>query len=124
VDTDGFAGMSFELFLLDYMGSKIGMASSQHFHAAALPSRPGQFTAVIELQPMWLASGAYFLDVATSIPNVCWDHYVENALQFECLYQSLHRLSYDFRQDYGYGPCALLLTEPIEFHPAVVTAPE
>jgi homopolymeric O-antigen transport system ATP-binding protein len=122
VETDGFAGISLELFLLDYIGSKIGMASSQHFHAAALPSSPGRFTAVIELQPMWLASGTYFLDTATSIPNVCWDHYVANAIEFECLHQNPRGLSFDFRQDQGYGPCALPIKEPIVFSPAAAVA--
>jgi lipopolysaccharide transport system ATP-binding protein len=122
VETDGSAGMSFELFLLDYMGGKIGMASSQHFHAAALPSTPGWFTAVIELQPMWLASGTYSLDVATSIPNVCWDHYVADAIEFECLHQNPRGLSFDFRQDQGYGPCALVIEEPIVFNPAATVA--
>jgi lipopolysaccharide transport system ATP-binding protein len=123
-ETDGFPGLSFDLFLLDYMGTRIGMASSQHFHAAPLPDKPGRFTAVIELQPMWLASGTYYLDVATAVPHVCWDHYVENALEFECLFRGLPGISYDFRQDYGYGPCALLLKERIEFHPVAVTAAE
>jgi hypothetical protein len=122
VETDGFAGMSFELFVLDYMGSKIGMASSQHFHAAALPSTPGRFTTVIELQPMWLASGKYYVDVATSVPNVCWDHYVANAIEFECLHQNPRGLSFDFRQDQGYGPCALVIEEPIVFSPAAAVA--
>ena len=124
VETDGFPGMSLDLFLLDYMGTRIGMASSQHFHAASLPDKPGRFAAVIELQPMWLASGPYYLDVATAVPYVCWDHYVENALEFECLFRGLHGLSYDFRQDSGYGPCALFLKERIEFHPVAVTAAE
>jgi lipopolysaccharide transport system ATP-binding protein len=124
VETDGLAGMSFELFLLDYMGSKIGMASSQRFHAVALPSKPGRYTAVIEMQPMWLASGTYSLDVATSIPYVCWDHYVEHALEFECLHQNPGRLSFDFRQDDGYGPCALVIKEPIVFDLAAAVAAE
>ena len=122
VETDGFAGMSFELFLLDYMGSKIGMASSQHFHAVPLPSTPGRFTAVIELQPMWLAAGTYYLDIATSIPYVCWDHYVANAIEFECLYQNPRGLSFDFRQDQGFGPCALVIKEPIVFNSATAVA--
>jgi lipopolysaccharide transport system ATP-binding protein len=124
VETDGLAGMSFELFLLDYMRNKMGMASSQHFHAAALPSTPGRFTAVIELHPMWLASGTYSLDVATSIPYVCWDHYVENAVEFECLHQNPGGLSYDFRQDQGFGPCALVIEEPIVFKRAETVAAE
>jgi len=122
VETDGFAGMSFELFLLDYMGSKIGMASSQHFHAVPLPTTPGRFTAVIELQPMWLASGTYRLDVATSVPYVSWDHYVASAIEFECLHQNPRGLSFDFRQDQGLGPCALVIEEPIVFNPAATVA--
>jgi lipopolysaccharide transport system ATP-binding protein len=124
METDGSPGMSFELFLLDYMGSKIGMASSQHFHAAALPSTPGRFTAVIELQPMWLASGTYYLDVATSVPYVCWDHYLANAIEFECLYQNPGGLSFDFRQDQGFGPCVLVIKTPIVFSPETVVAAE
>jgi hypothetical protein len=110
VETDG---MSFELFLLDCIRRKIGMACSQQFHAAALPSRPGRFTAVIELRPMWLASGTYFLDVATSVPQVCWEH-VENALEFESYMRVGIDCPYHSRQDYGCGPCALLLEEPIK----------
>ena len=122
VETDGFAWMSFELFLLDYLGTKIGMASSQHFHAASLPRHTGPVHRSDRTGAAVAGLRTYFLDVATSVPHVCWDHYVDNAIEFECLLRGPRGLPFEFRQDYGYGPCALVMEEPIEFHPVAVTA--
>jgi hypothetical protein len=71
---------------------------------------------------MWLASGTFRLEVATSIPSSQWDHFVADALEFQCLHENPRQLPHDFRQDYGYGWCALLINEPIVFNPASVNS--
>ncbi|MGZ5089219.1 MAG: ABC transporter ATP-binding protein [Usitatibacter sp.] len=110
-DTDGRSGLSLELFLLDERMSKIGLASSYQLHGISLPNRAGTYRCVAELEPMWLASGRYSMDVTTSIVNSGWDHYVETALQFEVPFANPKGLPWDFKQSYGYGSQALLFAK-------------
>src|SRR5262249_10165298 len=77
VETDGTAGMSLELFLLDANRTKLGLLSTYQFHGQTLPSEKGVYSLALELSPLGLASGAYGIDVATSLVNIEWDHSVE-----------------------------------------------
>lgn len=116
-ETDGTRGMSLEVFLADASRSRIGMASTYQFHGLTLPSEPGLYVCRIELDPMWLASGGYTLDVTTSVVNVNWDHYVESALQFDVPFSNPLGRQYDFKQAFGYGPLALLSSPHARFSP-------
>jgi lipopolysaccharide transport system ATP-binding protein len=115
VETDGTAGMSLELFLNDATRSRIGMASTYQFHGQSLPSRKGTFLCRLDLEPMWLASGSYVLDAATTLINVAWDHAVESAVEFEVPFSNPEGREFDFRQVYGFGSLALLSASPVRF---------
>lgn len=111
-ETDGAAGLSLELQLLDYKRDKIGMASLHQFHGQTLPLSPGRYSCELSLPALWLASGTYYIDVASSIVNVAWDHYVDSALKFEVLFSNAGEQSWDFKQSYGYGSITLPLSRP------------
>jgi lipopolysaccharide transport system ATP-binding protein len=108
IETDGVAGMSLEVFLRDALGSRLGMASVYHFHDQTLPSKQGAYACRLFFEPMWLASGNYSLEVATSIVNVNWDHHVESALEFNVPFSNPLGSKLDFKQSYAFGPLALL----------------
>jgi lipopolysaccharide transport system ATP-binding protein len=114
-ETDGSAGLSLELFLLDQKREKIGMASLHQFHSKELPTIRGLFCCELALPALWLASGTYFLDVTTSIVNVSWDHYVDSAVRFEVLFSNAGGESWDFKQSSGYGCLALPFAEAASF---------
>lgn len=116
--TDGATGLSIDVFLADAGGQKIGMASSAHFHGCLLPSVSGHFKAVLELSPLWLASGTYSIDVTTALVNIEWDHYVDEALEFEVVSSNPGGLPWDFRQSLNYGTVAMLMTSNPEWIPA------
>jgi hypothetical protein len=61
----------------------------------------------LELEPLWLASGDYVLDVATSIAQSDFDHYVEAAVPFQVLSCNPGNQSWDFKQSYGLGSFAI-----------------
>jgi len=116
LETDGTAGLSLEAFLLDSARQKLALASLYQFHGVTLPKQAGRYQIRLELEPLWLASGTYAFDVTTSITNCDWDHFVENAVEFDVLYSNPRGQSYDFKHGYGYGALALpALTEP-RFH--------
>jgi len=73
------------------------------------------YTLTLNLDPLWLASGSYTIDMTTSVINTHWDHYVESAVEFEVGYSNPLGLSYDFKQVAGFGSLALLLSEPASF---------
>ena len=83
VDTDGAPRLSVDAFLVDAMRQKLAMASLYQFEQVTLPQQPGRYRVVMEVQPGWLASGAYTFDVTTSVVNSNWDHYVDDAASFE-----------------------------------------
>lgn len=110
IETDGSRGLSLELFLLDEFHTRIGFASIHHFHGQVLPEQPGAYTCRLQLEPLWLASGSYYVEVRTSIPNIRWDHCVENACRFEVPFSNPTGGTLDFKQSDGHGPLAWLLT--------------
>src|SRR6516164_5327201 len=79
IDKYGTPGMSLELFLVDASRTRLGLASTYQFHGRTLPGEKGIYRATINLEPLWLATGNYAFDVATSIANSHWDHLVESA---------------------------------------------
>ena len=110
VETDGTSGLSVELFLLDEFHARIGFASMHQFHGEVLPEKPGVYTCRLQLEPLLLASGSYYVEVRTSLANICWDHCVENACTFEVPFSNPTGRELDFRQSYGHGPLAWLQT--------------
>jgi lipopolysaccharide transport system ATP-binding protein len=111
--TDGCAGMSLDVFLVDSVGVKIGLASMTHFHGRHLPLERGLYSCRLRLRSVPLASGQYSMDIATAVVNVHWDHYVEAAVQFEVLFSNINKLPWDFKQSYGYGHLTLIADEEI-----------
>ena len=107
VETDGAPRLSLEAFLVDSMHQKLAMASLHQFEALTLPEKAGQYRIEIEVQPGWLASGSYSIDVTTSIVNSSWDHYVNEAAAIEVIASNPGGHSWDFRHDYGYGAFAM-----------------
>jgi lipopolysaccharide transport system ATP-binding protein len=122
LETDGTGGMSIELFLRDMSRMPLGLASSYQFHGETLPSSKGAYICRVELEPMWLASGSYTLDARTSVPNVCWDHSVEDALEFDVPFSNPLGRELDFKQTYGFGPLALLACASFRFDPLPKTS--
>jgi lipopolysaccharide transport system ATP-binding protein len=117
IETDGAPGMSLEIFLTDASASRLGMASVYHFHGQTLPSREGAYVCRLLLEPMWLASGNYALEVATSVINVSWDHRVESAFAFNVPFSNPLGSKLDFKQSYAFGPLALLSSRQPQFDP-------
>ena len=111
-ETDGTPRASLEAFLVDAMGQKLALASLHQFHGITLPSQAGRFRTVLELEPMWLASGSYSFDVTTSLVNSNWDHYVERLIEFDVSGSNPGGQAWDFRHSLGYGalamPCRML----------------
>ena len=107
VETDGSPRLSLEVFLLDSMNQKLAMASLHQFEGLTLPEQAGRFRLTLEVQPGWLASGTYSLDVTTSVVNSSWDHYVDHAATVEVIACNPGGLSWDFKHDYGYGAFAM-----------------
>jgi len=107
VETDGSPRLSIELFLVDAMRQKLAMASLHQFEGVTLPERAGRYRLALELQPVWLASGAYSLDVTTSVVNSSWDHYVDDAASIEVVASNPGGRPWDFKHDFGYGAFAL-----------------
>jgi len=113
--TDGTSRMSLEAFLVDAMGQKLALASLHQFHGVTLPTQAGRFRTVLELAPMWLASGSYTFDVTTSIVNSNWDHYVERLIEFEVIGSNPGGEAWDFRHSLGYGAFAMPCSRVPEF---------
>lgn len=106
-ESDGHPGLSLELFIIDRHGVRVGMYSSSHFDGQTLPAVQGRHVINVALHPVWLAAGTYFLHVATSIPFVAWDDYVEDACQFEVEVCRPGRGTYNFCAHYGFGHIAI-----------------
>lgn len=115
LESDGTSGLSLEVFLLDASRSRIGLASTYQFHGRTLPLQKGIYLCKLELEPLWLASGSYSLDVTTSLINSTWDHYVEAAIEFDVPFSNPLGYPLDFKQAYGFGALALLSSSPTKF---------
>lgn len=117
--TDGQKGLSLELFLVDASQNKLAMSSAHQFHEITLPAKPGKYVYKVTLDPLWLASGQYTIEAATSIVNQDWDHWVERAVTFEVPFSNPSGLSFDFKHSYGFGaiawtPSELPVIRPVE----------
>jgi hypothetical protein len=117
VETDGSRGLSLELFLTDASRVRVGFVSTYQFHGQTLPEKKGRYRLMIKLDALWLASGNYGFDVATSVVNANWDHTVESAIEFDVQFSNALGYPWDFRQSYGYGPLTLLCNPVTEFQP-------
>ena len=107
--------MSLELFLTDSSRMRLGLASTYQFHGQTLPEKEGTYRSTIMLEPLWLATGNYAFDVATSVVNVNWDHSVESAVEFEVQFSNALGYPWDFKQSKGYGSLTLLCNPTAEF---------
>ena len=96
--TDGSQGLSIEMFLLDERRQRTAWYSLFHYNRISLPTTNGSYRCVFTMQPLWLASGSYSMDITTSVSNSNWDHYIENALDFEVTHSNPGGHSSDFRQ--------------------------
>jgi len=115
IDKDDTPGLSLELFLTDASRTRLGLASTYHFHGQTLPEKKGTYRATMQFDPLWLAAGGYGFDVATSVPNTGWDHLVESAVGFEVQFSNALGYPWDFKQSYGYGFLTLLCRPAAEF---------
>jgi lipopolysaccharide transport system ATP-binding protein len=107
VATDGGPACSAEVVLANADRQRLAVASMQAFHGVTLPREAGAYRTLIEIEPLWLASGEYVLDIATSIANSDFDHYVEGAVPFQVLSCNPGDQSWDFKQSYGLGSFAM-----------------
>jgi lipopolysaccharide transport system ATP-binding protein len=107
VTTNGGPGYSVEIVLANNDRQRLALGSLQGFHGVTLPREPGDYRTVLEIEPLWLASGDYVLDIATSIAYSSFDHYVEEALPFQVLSCNPGDQSWDFKQSYGLGSFAM-----------------
>src|SRR5262249_50832643 len=57
--TDGSPSHSVEIILVGADRQKLGMVSLHHFHGTTLPRASGVYETLIEIEPLWLASGSY-----------------------------------------------------------------
>lgn len=106
-ETDGATNLSLDIVLLDQNRSRLAIASSKHFHDVELPLTAAQFRATLNFGKLWLASGSYAMDIATSHINVRWDHFVESAIEFDVEFSNPGGNAWDFRHSLGYGSFAL-----------------
>ena len=114
-ETDGASSLSLEAFLVDAVRQKLALASLHQFHGITLPLHAGRFRTVLELPGAWLASGTYGFDVTTSIVNTDWDHYVEDAVNFDVISSNPGGQAWDFKQNMGYGAFAMPCLSPPQF---------
>jgi lipopolysaccharide transport system ATP-binding protein len=112
VETDGSRSLSCEALIVDQAKAKIALASLSHFDGSTFPAARGVYRLLLSFSPLHLAAGQYALDVATSIVNHSWDHYVEDAILFEVMFSNPAGLSWNFQQSYGYGAVALPFSKP------------
>ena len=113
--TDGTPGLSIDIFLVGLHRQKLALSSLQWFHGEMLPRKAGNFRAVFSIEPMWIASGPYTLDVTTTVGNTNFDHYVDDAVAFEVLYSNRGNQPWDFSHTHGYGAFALALLDTPNF---------
>jgi lipopolysaccharide transport system ATP-binding protein len=107
--TDGSPNLSIEVILVGADQHKLALASLHQFHGGTLPRVAGTYQTVLEIEPLWIASGSYSLDVAISVVNSHWDHYADNAVTFDVPMSNRGGQSWDFKQSLGHGAFALAL---------------
>jgi len=117
LETDGSPALSLEAFLVDATHQRLAMASLHQFHGINLPETAGRYRVILELPPLWLASGTYSVDLTTSVVNTNWDHYVEDVLEFDVVSSNPCGRSWDFKHSMGYGAVAMPCVSPPEFLP-------
>ena len=107
METDGAVELSLALFLRDEFGVKVGTSCLYQFCAMKFPPEPGIYRCSLPILPPWLASGGYSIDIATSLPNIAWDHYLESAVRFHIPFSNPLARSWEFRQSDNFGPIAI-----------------
>jgi lipopolysaccharide transport system ATP-binding protein len=117
LSTDGGPSYSVEIIIADADRQKLALGSLQSFHGVTLPKKAGTYRILLEIEPLWLASGDYSLDIATSIANSVFDHYVEQAVSFQVLSCNPGDQSQDFKQSYKLGAFAIRLRRSPSFEP-------
>ena len=100
---------------MDAGRAKLAIASLHQFHGVDLPTSRGTYICRMVLNPIWLASGSYALDLTTSLVNQGWDHYVEDAITFDVTTSNPLGFPWDFKQSHGYGAMAMLCAEAPRF---------
>jgi len=113
--TDGHSGLSLECFLITASGEAIALSSTDQFYNITLPREQGQYLCTMSFKPLYLASGSYALNIATSLTNIGWDVCVEHAVYFDVLFSNPNNTSWDFKYSYGYGSIPLLFAEELKF---------
>lgn len=104
--TDGAPTSSLEVVIAGADRQKLALASLRGFHGTVLPGVAGVYKTRLETEPLWLATGDYSVDVATSIISG-FDHYVEQAVSFQVLSCNRGNQTVDFNQNWGLGAFAL-----------------
>lgn len=117
VSTDGGMSYSVEIVLANADRQKLALGSLQAFHGITLPREAGTYRALMEIEPLWLASGDYSLDIATSIANSTFDHYVEAAIPFNVLSCNPGDQTFDFKQSHEFGSFAMRHRRTPSFEP-------
>jgi lipopolysaccharide transport system ATP-binding protein len=113
-ETDGSSRLSLEALLIDENRNKLALSSLHQFSALTLPTEVGVYRTILELAPIWPASGCYSFDITTSVVNATWDHYVEDLVTFDVTFSNPGGVAFDFKQSYGLGAFALpVVTMPI-----------
>jgi lipopolysaccharide transport system ATP-binding protein len=112
--SDGSPNLSIEVVLVGADQHKLALASLHQFHGGILPRVAGTYQTVLEIEPLWIASGSYSLDVAISVVNSHWDHYADNAITFDVPMSNRGGQSWDFKQSLGHGAFALALARDPE----------
>jgi lipopolysaccharide transport system ATP-binding protein len=118
LSTDGGPSYSVEIIIADADRQRLALGSLQGFYGVTLPRQAGMYRTLLEIEPLWLASGDYSLDIVTSIANSAFDHYVEQAVSFQVLSCNPGDQSQDFKQSYKLGSFAMRLRRPPSFEPA------
>jgi len=111
IATDGSRGLSIEIVLVSSSQAKLALASLHQFHGHTIPETAGVYRVKFEIEPIWIASGSYSIDIATSVVNSNWDHYVEGAVDFEVAYSNRGNQAWEFRQSANLGAFAMGLTK-------------
>ena len=115
--TDGGPTFSLDAVLASADRQRLALGSLQAFYGISLPRTAGTYRIRLEIEPLWLASGHYALDIATSVANSDFDHYVEEAIPFQVLSSNPGDQTWDFKQNYGLGSFAMRYRQKPWFEP-------
>jgi lipopolysaccharide transport system ATP-binding protein len=116
-ETMGLPGLSLDAVLRDNHNIAVAHYASNNFSQVLLPAEAGRYECVLSLDPYWLASGEYGLDLMITVPNIMDDHKIDNAVRFTVDTCSPNGSSFNFSQDIGYGNLAMQLSAPLRFTP-------